>query len=189
MTKILIAALFLTSIVCLQAYDWTLVEDKVNQYLFNGAYAGGVLRVANGTHNIYTLPFGSFTHVNLPYTNVPFTNESLFDIASLTKVTATLSCIMHLVDSKKIAVDDLVTKYIPEYDNHGKGATKLRNLLLHNAGLLPDYPSPLPKTKREVMDWVHNCTLDYPIGTAFVYSDLSFILLGEITERVTGKRL
>jgi CubicO group peptidase (beta-lactamase class C family) len=44
----------------------------------------------------------------------------MFDIASLTKVTATLSSIMHLVDKGTIAVDDLVSKYIPEYANHGK---------------------------------------------------------------------
>ena len=67
----------------------------------------------------------------------------MFDLASLTKVTATLACVMHLVDKGIIAVDDLVSKYIPEYANHGKQPTKLRNLLLHNAGLLPDYPSPL----------------------------------------------
>lgn len=65
----------------------------------------------------------------------------------------------------------------------------VKNLLLHNAGLLPDYPGTLPKTKKEVMDWTYNCTLYYPIGTKFVYSDLSFILLGEIVERVTGEKL
>jgi len=85
---------------------------------------------------------------------------------------------MHLFDQGKILVDDLVTKYIPEYGNHGKDKTTLRNLLLHNAGLLPDYPSPLPKTKEQVMTWTYNCNLDYPIGQKFVYSDLSFILLG-----------
>jgi CubicO group peptidase (beta-lactamase class C family) len=44
----------------------------------------------------------------------------MFDLASLTKVTATLTCVMHLVDKGLIAVDDLVSKYIPEYANHGK---------------------------------------------------------------------
>lgn len=90
---------------------------------------------------------GSFTHNSLPYSAIPFTNNTIFDLASLTKVTATLSCIMHLVDQGKIAVDDLVSKYIPEYANHGKEPTLLRNLLLHNAGLEPDYPGALPNTK------------------------------------------
>lgn len=78
------------------------------------------MRVANGTHNIWSKTFGYYTHHQLPYSSIPFTEDSIFDLASLTKVTATLSCIMHLVDQGFIAVDDLVTKYIPEYANHGK---------------------------------------------------------------------
>jgi CubicO group peptidase (beta-lactamase class C family) len=91
---------------------------------------------------------------------------------------------MRLYDQGRLDVDDLVTKYIPEYGNHGKESTKIRNLLLHNAGLLPDYPAKLPNTKEEVMAWTYNCSLDYPIATKYVYSDLSFILLGEISERM-----
>jgi CubicO group peptidase (beta-lactamase class C family) len=140
--------LLFISLALTQEYDWTKVKDTVNFYLSNGAFAGGVLRVSNGTSTIYNQPFGYFSHQNLPYSSNPFTNETIFDIASLTKVTATLSCIMHLFDQGKILVDDLVTKYIPEYGNHGKENTTLRNLLLHNAGLLPDYPPPLPKSKQ-----------------------------------------
>ena len=185
--KALLVILLLSSLSL--SYDWTKLEDKINYYQFNGAFSGGVLRVANGTHNIYTKAIGSFTHNNLPYSSIPFTNDTIFDLASLTKVTATLACIMHLADQGRIAVDDLVSKYIPEYANHGKEPTLLRNLLLHNAGLEPDYPGALPKTKQEVMHWTYNCSLSYPIGTKMVYSDLSFILLGEISERVTGKPL
>lgn len=49
-----------------------------------------------------------------------------------------------------LGIDDLVTKYLPQYGN-GKEMTTIKNLLLHNAGLLPDYPSPLPSTKEEVI--------------------------------------
>jgi len=101
-------------------YDWTNVEDRINYYMQEGAFTGGVLRVSNRTHNIYTNPFGYFTHNNIPYGTIPFTNKSLFDIASLTKVTATLSCIMHLYDQQRLDVNDLVVKYIPEYNNNGK---------------------------------------------------------------------
>jgi serine-type D-Ala-D-Ala carboxypeptidase len=87
---------------------------------------------------------------------------------------------MHLADKGLINVNDLVSKYIPEYANHGKEPTLLRNLLLHNAGLLPDYVGfpKLPQNKEIFMKWLYNCSLDYPIGSKMVYSDLSFILLG-----------
>jgi CubicO group peptidase (beta-lactamase class C family) len=55
---------------------------------------------------------------------------------------------MHLYEEGKVGIDDLVTKFIPEYANHGKEPTTVRNLLIHNAGLLPDYPGTLPKTKQ-----------------------------------------
>jgi CubicO group peptidase (beta-lactamase class C family) len=130
-----------------QPYDWTEVEDTVNYYQMNGAFSGGVLRISNDTTTLHDYIFGHYSHTDLPFSSPPFTENTIFDIASLTKVTATLACIMHLVEAGKLGVDDLVTKYIPEYGNHGKEGTKIRNLLLHNAGLLPDYPGTLPKTK------------------------------------------
>jgi len=169
--------LVLLLVINCENYNWSQLEDTIQYYLANGAYVGGVLRVANGTHNIYTTSFGQYTNQYIPYSSAPYNNNTIFDLASLTKVTSTLSCIMHLADQGKLKVNDLVSNYIPEYANHGKENTTLKNLLLHNAGLLPDYPSPLPSTKKEVMDWTYNCSLYYPIGTKMVYSDLSFILL------------
>lgn len=142
--------------------------------------------MANRTDTLYNLPFGFYSHNDLPFSTPFVSNTTIFDMASVTKVTATLSSVMRLVDLNLVSVLDPVTKFIPEYGCKGKEPTLVKNLLLHNAGLLPDYPSPLPKTKQEVMDWTYNCSLSYPIGTKFVYSDLSFILLGEIVERVTG---
>lgn len=179
--------LLLLLLTAVRTYDWTNLTDTLNYYLHNGGFAGGVLRVANATHTILSRPFGTFSHNSLPRSSPPFTNDTIFDIASLTKVTATLSCIMRLVDLAKIHPDDPVTKYIPEYGNHGKEVTTLKNLLLHNAGLLPDPPSSLPKNKPDIMNWIYNCALDYPVGHNFVYSDISFILLAEISERVTKK--
>jgi CubicO group peptidase (beta-lactamase class C family) len=179
-----LCVLLLACVLC--DYDWTKVEDAIEYYRANGAYVGGVLRVANRYETLYESAFGNIAHNGVPRGSPRFTNETIFDMASLTKVTATLTCIMHLVDQGRLGIDDLVTKYIPEYANNGKEPTIIRNLLLHNAGLLPDYPPPLPATKKQVMDWTYNCSLYYPIGTKFIYSDLSFILLGEISERITG---
>ena len=78
---------------------------------------------------------------------VPFSQQTIFDIASLSKVSATLSSVMRLYDEGKFQINDPVIKYIPEYNNHGKGPTLIQNLLLHNAGLAPDHPDPQDSTK------------------------------------------
>lgn len=91
---LLIIALLLA--VNAQQYDWTNVEETVGNYQMNGAFTGGVLRVSNGTHTIYNYPFGTIAHNDLPFGAPPFSNVTIFDLASITKVTATLSCIMHL---------------------------------------------------------------------------------------------
>lgn len=132
--------------------------------------------------------YGSLTYKQDLYTP-PVTLETRYDLASLTKVVGTLAAVMHLYDDKLLGVNDLVSKYVPEYDNNLKRNTTIKNLLLHNAGLLPDYPGPLPSTPQEVMDFIYFCKLDYPIGTKFVYSDLSFLMLGEIVQRITKRTL
>lgn len=166
-----------TTDVDLTAVDWTAVDKVVNDAISNRAFPGALLGVATSKSVLYTQAYGTLTYKQDFYT-APTTMDTRYDLASLTKVVATLAGVMHLYDDKKLGIDDLVSKYIPEYDNNMKRATTIKNLLLHNAGLLPDYPGTLPATKEEVMQWVYMCKLDYPIGTKFVYSDLSFILLG-----------
>ena len=157
MMRLFIAIVIGISLTTVQGYDWTPVEETLNRYLMNGAFAGGIIRVSNGTDTIYNMPFGHFSHNDLPFSSPSFSNDTIFDMASVTKTTATLTCIMHLFEAGKLAIDDLVTKFIPEYGNHGKEKTTIKNLLLHNAGLIPDYPGTLPSTKQEVMGWTYNC--------------------------------
>lgn len=100
-------------LICSQEYDWSNVKDTVEYYRSNGAFPGGILRVSNGTQTIFNYPFGHFTKNELPFSSPSVTNDTIYDIASLTKVTATLTCIMHLYEEGKIGIDDLVTKFIP----------------------------------------------------------------------------
>jgi serine-type D-Ala-D-Ala carboxypeptidase len=120
MMRFFIAIVISISLSTAYAYDWTLVEETLNSYLMNGAFVGGILRVSNGTNTIYNMPFGHLSHSELPFSSPFFSNDTIFDMASITKTTATLSCIMHLFEAGKLEIDDLVTKFIPEYGNHGK---------------------------------------------------------------------
>lgn len=125
------------------SFDWTPVMQMVDLQYQNGAFPGAVLRVANSTHTLYTYEVGYLGKDS----HVPFTQQTVFDIASLSKVSATLSSVMRLYDEGRINTSDPVIKYIPEYNNHNKTSTLLENLLLHNAGLAPDHPDPAHSTK------------------------------------------
>jgi CubicO group peptidase (beta-lactamase class C family) len=83
--------------------------------------------------------------------DVEVTNDTKYDIASVTKIMATTLGMMNLVSSNSIKLTDLVSKYIPNYDVNKKGNTTIANLLLHNSGLPYDYPGPLPKTNADVL--------------------------------------
>ncbi|WP_243302215.1 exo-beta-N-acetylmuramidase NamZ domain-containing protein [Geothrix oryzisoli] len=120
----------------------------------------------------------------------PMTEDTIFDVASLTKVVATLPSVMLLVERGKVDVDAPVRTYLPEF--HHPEIT-VKHLLTHTSGLPPGLP------KDEVHpDW-HGyeegirracaCAPDLPPGLVVRYSDLNFILLGEIVHRVSGHRL
>lgn len=100
---------------------------------------------------------------------------------------ATTLAIMNMASSNSIKLDDLVSKYIENYDTNKKGNTTIKNLLLHNAGLSYDYPGALPKNQSDVIDYIRFAKPAYPIGTQFHYSNLGFLLLSKIVEKITNK--
>lgn len=105
----------------------------------------------------------------------------------MTKIMATTLAIMNLVSSNSIHMNDLVSKYVENYDTNKKGNTTIENLLLHNAGLPYDYPGALPQTQEEVIDYIRYIKPVTPVGSKFSYSNLGFLLLSKIVEKITKK--
>ena len=105
----------------------------------------------------------------------------------MTKVMATTFAFMNLHSSKSFKFDDLVSKYITNYDTNKKGNTTIANFLLHNSGLPYDTGVPLPDNKSDLIDKITFFKPTYTIGSAFHYSNLGFIMLGQIAEKITGK--
>ncbi|MFZ0454489.1 MAG: serine hydrolase domain-containing protein, partial [Ignavibacteriaceae bacterium] len=115
-------------------------------------------------------------------------------LASVTKVIATTSAAMICYDRGLFKLDDRVSKFLPQFGVKGKEKVSIRNLLVHDSGLRPDIPSykafdSVKNKEQGVMNEIFNDTLIYPTGTEMVYSDLNFILLGKIIEKVTGTSL
>ena len=115
------------------------------------------------------------------------TVKHLFDIASLTKVIGTTTSVMLLADRGLLNTDDPVYKYIKAFDTPDKRAITIRNLLTHTAGLYEWYPLYYRSSnKQETYRVIAQLPLMFPVGEQRRYSDLGFMLLGEIVEIVSG---
>jgi beta-N-acetylhexosaminidase len=119
------------------------------------------------------------------------TDSTLYDLASLTKVVATTSALMMLIDQGKLSIDDPVKKHIPEWrGSPEKERVTIRNLLLHNSGLAAY--APLWRDLRgrdQYRRRIAAMSLEYAPGTRTLYSDFGIVLLGLIVEQVSGQPL
>lgn len=121
---------------------------------------------------------------------VKMTKNHLFDIASLTKVVATTTAIMKLTDMKAVHPDDPLSKFIPAFNTGEKKQITIRHLLTHTAGLYEWYPLYYFTSSREqTYKLIASLPLKYPVGKERHYSDLGFILLGQVVEVVSGQSL
>ena len=116
--------------------------------------------------------------------------ESVWDLASVSKVIGTTSAVMLLVQSGQLDLDKTVASVIPEFATHGKEKITFRNLMVHDSGLIAFRPYQESFTRAEdVMAAIYNEELTYATGSQCVYSDLSMILVGEAIHRLTGRTL
>lgn len=121
---------------------------------------------------------------------VPMTKNTIFDLASVSKL-FTATAVMQLWDEGKLELDAPVAKYLPKFAANGKQNVTVRELLTHTSGLAPDPPIPLyeiPGSRADRIDNVLRQPLAYTPGTQYVYSDMNFITLGALVEKLSGER-
>jgi len=121
---------------------------------------------------------------------VPVAFDTIYDCASLTKSTVTLPLAMMLIDRGLVRLGDPVAEWIPPFAQQGKQSVTVGHLLTHMSGLAPFYDMHSHGwTREKVLSFIYGSTLQYEPGTQVVYSDLGFILLGEIIAIATGMPL
>jgi serine-type D-Ala-D-Ala carboxypeptidase len=162
-----------------------------------GAFPGAVILIAQRGEVLYHEAFGSRSI--LPE-RTPMKRDTVFDLSSLTKPLATATAVMLLARQGKLRPEDRVTRFIPNFGVHGKFGVSVRHLLAHCSGLpawRPFYEEitrgsqgranmPSSRGAREfVYEQIHRERLEHPPGAHAVYSDLGFLLLGELIELVT----
>ncbi len=160
-----------------------LVEAAIARHELPGA----VVLVGRGDAIVYRQAFGQRAVLPSPEA---MTEDTIFDLASLTKVVATTTSVMKLIEEGRIRLNDPVAQFIPEFGRYGKGAITIRHLLTHTSGLRPDLE--LEIEFRGTDEAVRRAIEEIPTappGERFVYSDINFFLLGDIVRRVSGERL
>jgi uncharacterized protein YbbC (DUF1343 family)/CubicO group peptidase (beta-lactamase class C family) len=118
------------------------------------------------------------------------TRDTIFDLASLTKPIATATAVMTLIEDGTLRPSDRVVRFLPELDNHGKSTITIEQLLRHRAGFIPDNPFADYREGPEGA-WKHIAELDLvrSPGDRFSYSDVGFLVLGKLVERISGRKL
>ncbi|HXW92059.1 MAG TPA: serine hydrolase [Terriglobales bacterium] len=165
----------------------SVLDPIIQNAIANNQIPGAVLLVSHDGVVVYRKAFG---YRSLEPRRQPMTVDTIFDLASLTKVVATTTAVMQLVEKGALRVNDPVAKYIPEFAQNGKQDVTLRELLTHHSGLPPDLDLTRSWEGRDTaFRMAFASTLAYPPGSQFVYSDINFVVLGALVERVSGKKL
>jgi uncharacterized protein YbbC (DUF1343 family)/CubicO group peptidase (beta-lactamase class C family) len=148
---------------------------------------GAVVLIGHEGQVVYRRAFGARSLVPA---RQPMTADTIFDMASITKVVATTTAVMQLVEQGKIVLSAPVSEYWPEFQQNGKELVTIRELMTHFSGLPPDLELKPEWTGYDTaMQMIVAAKLDLPPGTRFVYSDINFETLGEIVRRVSGEPL
>ena len=167
-----------------QSANLNLLDSVVESAIQNHEIPGAVLVVGHDGRVIYRKAFGNRS---LEPTRALMTVDTIFDIASLTKVVATTNAVMQLVDQGRVRLNDPVVKYIPEFGQNEKSDITVRDLLTHHSGVAPDLDLTHPWAGRDVgYEMAFASTPLAPPGARFIYSDINFIVLGALVERVSG---
>ncbi|HYI93975.1 MAG TPA: exo-beta-N-acetylmuramidase NamZ domain-containing protein [Bryobacteraceae bacterium] len=162
------------------------MDATIEEAIRAGQIPGAIVVVGHQGQIVFQKAYGNRALVPRPEA---MTLDTIFDVASLTKVVATTSAIAKLVEEGKVRLSERVTHYIPEFQG-GKSEITVKNLLTHFSGMRPDVDLEPMWTGYET--GIRLATIDRPIGppnSRFVYSDINFVLLGEIVQRTSGKTL
>jgi len=161
------------------------VDAVIEKAIADKQVPGAVLLVGRGSYILYQKAYGMRALV--PQAE-PMTLDTIFDMASLTKVVATTTSVMILVEEGRIRLNDRVATFIPDFGRYGKGDITIRHLLTHVSGLRPDLDLS-DDSWRSYDEAIRRACEEVPAsapGERFVYSDINFFLLAEIVARVAG---
>ncbi|HYJ90161.1 MAG TPA: serine hydrolase domain-containing protein, partial [Pyrinomonadaceae bacterium] len=163
------------------------IDALVAQDIKDKKLPGAVVLVGHKGKIVFRKAYGNRSLVP---TVEPMTLDTIFDLASLTKVVATTTSIMILVEQGKLRLSETIGKYIPEIQDEQVKRVTIQQLMTHTSGFAPDFDLKEKWTGREgMLQALYKEKLRTPPGLRFVYSDINYITLAEILQRVSKQEL
>jgi len=168
------------------------VQRLMQKGIADGVFPGAVLLVADGETILFHQPYGVADIFN----RCPVTRDTLFDLASLTKPLATTVAVMKLVEQGRLQLEQTLGTVLPAFAATDKSGIPIRRLLDHTAGL-PDWrlyykvlsQRPPEERKSFFLDLLVKEPVVHPVGEKTVYSDLGFMILSRVVEKIVGEGL
>ena len=169
----------------------TNIATVVEKSIAAGYYPGMVVLAAHRGQLIYR---GVFGNQSLVPEVIGMRTDTLFDLASLTKVMVTTTAVMQLLEAGRLELDSCVSQYWPDFASNGKDRITVRELLTHTSGLQaipPPWTPPVEENQRYAtgLKQIEQLSLVEAPGKMFVYSDTNFVILGYLAELISGERL
>jgi CubicO group peptidase (beta-lactamase class C family) len=168
------------------------VDSLMKAAIADNVFPGGVVLVAKEDTILF---FEAYGNTNI-FTKRKMTRDTVFDLASLTKPLATTLAILNLIQSSKLALDQLMGSILTPFQKTDKAQMTIRHLLSHTSGLPAYRPYykvlgslPMEKRKQALRTLLLEEPLESPIGKKPVYSDLGFMILNWVVEAVAAQRL
>lgn len=161
------------------------IDATVEQTIAIGHTPGAVVAIGRGNKLCFLKGYG---YRQFYPEKEKITLDTLFDLASVTKVACTATALAVVIDQGKVSPDDPVVKYFPEFGVNGKDRITVRHCMTHTSGIM-DYYNRTEGTKKELWDLLCGLGLQYPVGERFDYKDNNTLMLGHIVEKVCGQDL
>lgn len=165
--------------------DLKTVDELVEQGIADGAYPGACYALGH-KGEVRVKSFGRYMYC--PESQA-VKDDTIWDLASVSKVVGCTTAAMILFDDGKLKLDEPIASVIPEFGQNGKESATPRNLLLHNAGFpgwIPYHKTP-ELTAEQCVHKLYQSKPAYPVGTKTIYSDCSMVTLGLLVARLAGK--
>lgn len=165
----------------------TAIDGEVEQEIAANRLPGAVVMIGRDGRIAF---FKAYGNKQLEPEKVPMTTDTVFDMASITKPVATATSVILLVEQGKLRIADRVAQHIPEFAQNGKELITVRQLLIHQSGLIADNAlADYADGPERALERVLALRPQNEPGTKFTYSDMNFVVLGELVKRLSGKNV